>query len=116
MLVIILLESGKNIMKKTYRKDKFWYTETGKQIPFECLDDNHLDNILAMLERTAKNIAYEDKVENMSKKDKKVFDRELKMKRILNEPNYEIVWEPWLSDKYWDLVYEKRKRQNILFR
>jgi len=96
--------------------EKYWDTEDGTTIPIDCLDDSHLNNILSMLERIAKKKAYESKIDNMSVKERKVFDRELKMKRILSETNYEIVWEPFLPKSYWYLIYEKRKRQNILFR
>lgn len=103
---------------------KNWRTQDGRYIPIVNLDDKHLDNIIHKIEAEAKSEAYDDALDDYvaefkladEEKETKRFKRERKLRRINNEPDYEIVWEKYLPKGYWDLIYEKRKRENILFR
>ena len=92
-----------------------WKTKNGSFIDIETMDDKHLHNTIKMIERKAKENGLRLLLNNLSKKERKVYLRNRKLKRIMEEPDFDIKWEKYVSDTYWDLVYEKRKRENILF-
>lgn len=103
-------------------EDVIWVTKEGKEIPIKNLDDNHLDNCIKMLEYGAKKLALEMKLSTLSKSKRKRYERDKKLRRVLKEEiepyftDYEIIWEKYVHAIYWDLIYERKKRQNILFK
>jgi len=96
-------------------KELSWRMRNGKSINIQCMDDSHLQNTIKMLKRNAKNKALKDKISSLSDKDKKVYMRERKIKRIANEPDFDLIWEKFVSEIYWDMIYEQKKRENFLF-
>jgi len=103
--------------------DKFWRTKNGKMIHISEMDDNHLQNSMSMLVRSAKSKALSEIIAALNREERKRFERYKKLKRILEDDDtysyfdeYDIIWEKYVNSSYWDLVYEKRKRENNLFR
>jgi len=98
-----------------------WITKEGKEIPIKNLSDNHLDKCIQMLENNAKKFALNVRISTLSIIERKKYTRDKKLRRVLKkdiEPyfsDFDIIWEKYVDDIYWDLVYEKKKRQNILF-
>lgn len=102
-------------------EDVVWVTKEGKEIPIKNLEDNHLYSCIKMLENNAKKMALEIKLSSLKKEERVRYERNKKLRRVLKkdvEPyftDYDIIWEKYVSPVYWDLIYEKKKRENILF-
>ena len=98
-----------------------WKTKAGNTISIKDMNDIHLDNSIKMLYDKAVKKAIINVTDNMDVAEYKRFVREKKLKRILKdkeilESDYNIIWEKEVESIYWDMIYEKKIRENILFR
>lgn len=99
--------------------ETYWKTKNGNIIPISKMSDTHLDNVIQMLYRKAKKKAINKYKKSLSDEELIIFNRRLKLERILEEDSeldYLFIWEKFVEPFYWDLIYEKRIRKNILFR
>lgn len=91
---------------------RYWETKDGKRIPITKLDDGHLDNIIALLERAAK--AQKEQAQDHADSIFTWFGGGDTMAAYYAEQSWDAEqrrdWEDHLPEIYRDLVEEREKR------